>query len=150
MALGVVLERRPIDHPWAVWSWRAVTVIPGAAPLTRPREMRRDGEATLYHVATLPLGLHRKETEGYRVNLSQTPPKIFIGLRPGEAEDQPPLPFVVTACPYEAEDYDVDSDERVEAVAMPPEVTALVGHFIDRHHVDQPFIKRKRKGARHG
>ncbi len=157
MALGVVLERRPIYHNWADWSWRAVTVIPGAAPLARPRELRRDGEAVLFHAATLPLGLHRKETEGYRVNLSQSPPKVFIGLRPGDGEEAPPQPFVVTACPFEAEDYEVDSEDRVEAVAMPPEVAAMVGHFIDEHHVEQPFVKRKRKpydprkgGPRHG
>jgi hypothetical protein len=28
---------------------------------------------------------------------------------------------------------------------MPPEVTAFVQAYIDRHHVDEPFKKRKRK-----
>lgn len=145
LPLGVVLERRPIDHPWADWSWRTVAVIPGAAPVGDTRELVRDGETARFHVATLELGLHRKETEGYRINLSQPQPKVYVGLRPGETDDGGPVPFVVTVCPYEAEDYEVDGDERVDAVPMPGEVAALVGHFVDAHHVEEPFVKRKRQ-----
>lgn len=145
MPLGVVLERRPIDHPWADWSWRAVAVIPGAGPVETPRELINDASHARFHVATLALGLHRKETEGYRVNLSQPRPTIFVGLRPGSGDDEAPEPFVVTVCPYEAEDYEIGGEERVDAVPMPPEVAALVGHFVDRHHVEEPFVKRKRQ-----
>ena len=144
MPLGVVLERRPIDHPWADWSWRAVAVIPGARSIDAPQELVQDKSHARFHVATLELGLHRKETEGYRVNLSQTNPTVYVGLRPGEDDSDTPVPFVVTACPYEAEDYEVGGDERVDAVPMPTEVAALVGHFVDRHHVEEPFVKRKR------
>jgi len=145
MPLGVVLERRPIDHPWADWSWRAVAVIPGAGSIDAPRELVRDDAYTRLHVATLELGLHRKETEGYRVNLSQPHPTVYVGLRPGDGGDsEAPVPFVVTVCPYEAEDYEIGGDERVDAVPMPTEVAALVGHFVDRHHVEEPFVKRKR------
>jgi len=153
MPLGVVLERRPIDHPWADWGWRAVAVIPGAQPIDAPRELVRDDSHTRFHVATLELGLHRKETEGYRVNLSQANPTVYVGLRPGADDTEVPFPFVVTVCPYEAEDYEIGGDERVEAVPMPTEVAALVGHFIDRHHVEEPFVKRKRiphKARRNG
>ncbi len=145
MPLGVVLERRPIEHPWAEWSWRAVAVIPGAGPVQAPRELVRDDTGARFHVATLELGLHRKETEGYRVNLSQPSPTVYVGLRPGADDGEAPAPFVVTVCPYEAEDYEIGGEERVDAVPMPPEVAALVGHFVDRHHVEEPFIKRKRQ-----
>ena len=144
MALGVVLERRPIDHRWAKWSWRAVAVIPGAPPLAAPRALKRDGKTELFHAATLELALHRKDTEGYRVNLSQPRPAIYVGLRP-DADGDGVHPFVVTACPYEGEIYDLDADERVEAVPMPAAVAAVVGGFVRRHHVDVPFVKRKRK-----
>ncbi len=147
IALGVVLERRPIDHPWADWTWRPVAVIPGAAAIEAPVELVRDGATARFHVATLTLSLHRKETEGLRVNLSQPQPAVYIVLRgeeAGEATDHAPKPHLVTACPYEAEDYEIGGEDRVEAVAMPPEVAALVGHFIDHHHVEEPFVKRKR------
>ena len=31
--LGIVVERRTIDNPWIDYRWKAVGVIPGAAPL---------------------------------------------------------------------------------------------------------------------
>ncbi len=31
--LGIVVERRAIDNPWIDYRWKAVGVIPGAAPL---------------------------------------------------------------------------------------------------------------------
>ena len=147
ISLGVVLERRPVDHPWTDWSWRPVAVIPGAAAVAAPVELVRDGDAVRFHVATLTLVLHRKETEGLRVNLSQPQPAVYIVLRGDDADDgaeHGPTPHLVTACPYEAEDYEIGGDDRVEAVAMPPEVAALVGHFVDRHHVEEKFVKRKR------
>ncbi len=78
------------------------------------------------------------------MTLSQPRPVIYVGLRP-DADSDGVHPFVVTACPYEGESYDVDADERVEAVPMPAQVAAMVGGFVRRHHVEQPFIKRKRK-----
>lgn len=146
MPLGVILERRPIEHAWATWSWRAIAVIPGATQIDSPRTLVRDEAAARFHAVTLDLGLHRKETEGYRVNLSQPQPQIYVGLRPGDTDDDMPSPFVVTVCPFEAEDYEIGGDERVDAVPMPQEVAALVGHFVDAHHVEEPFVKRKRQG----
>jgi hypothetical protein len=143
IVLGVVLERQPIDHPWAEWSWRPVAVIPGAAEIAAPVELVRDGDRARFHVATLTLALHRKETEGLRVNLTQPTPSVYVVLRSEEDSDTP-VPHLVTACPYEAEDYDLGGEDRVEAVAMPPEVAALVGHFVDCHHVEEKFVKRKR------
>ena len=39
----------------------------------------------------------------------------------------------------------MEGDDLVEAVPMPDGLIAWVQAFIDRHHVDQPFVKRKRK-----
>jgi len=55
-------------------------------------------------------------------------------------------PVTVTASPYLAEDL-LDGDDIVEALAMPEGLIAWVQAFIDRHHVDEPFVKRKRKGG---
>ena len=152
MPLGVVLERRKVDSPWIDYAWKPVAVIPGAASLD-PRGEWRDlgsGEGWVrYHAGTLPLELFRRETEGYKVNLSQDPPRVFVGLRAGEDMDSAHdlVPFLVTACPYEAQDYLDSGEEQVEAVAMPDGVVGFVQAFIERHHVDEPFYKRKRKPA---
>ena len=150
LPLGVVVERRVSSHPWLDHSWRPVTVIPGAPALDPAGEWRllQEGEGwARYHAGTLTLELFHRETEGYKVNLSQEPPRLFVVLRTGtDSESVHELvPFLVTACPYEAQDYLDSGEELVEGVAMPPDLVAFVQAYIDRHHVDEPFYKRKRK-----
>ena len=55
--------------------------------------------------------------------------------------------FLVTASPWEAHAHQEFGDDLVEAVPMPEPVVAWVQDFVDRHHVDRPFYKRRRKGA---
>jgi hypothetical protein len=62
--LGVVVERRRSGSPWQEWSWRPASVFAGAPPLgSEWRELVRGDDWTHYHAATLPLELHRTETE---------------------------------------------------------------------------------------
>lgn len=150
MDLGVVLERRPSDHPWLDHSWHAVGVIPKAPPADPAgewRELLRDGEVARFHAGTLPLSLFRKETDGYKVNLSQKPPRVFVVIRRDENPDSPHelSPFHVTACPFEAQIYLDNGDDIVEAVTMPEVVVAWVKDYVDRHHVEQTFKKRRRR-----
>lgn len=148
--MGVVVERRSLNSPWKDYEWRPVAVIPGAGARDPQAEWLKIGEGegwVRFHAGTLPLELFRKETEGYRLNLSQDPPRLFVVLRPTEDEDSrhEVVPFMVTACPYQAQDYLDSGEEVVEPVAMPDAVVALVQDFVDRYHVDEPFHKRKRK-----
>ncbi len=150
LPLGVVLERRKIDHPWQDVSWRPVGVFPGA-PACDPSsawKLLREGDGwEHYHSGTLTLSLFRKETEAYKINLSHPPPRIFVVLRDEEEADgvHEYVPFLVTASPYEAQDYLDSGEEIVEAVPMPPDVATFVQSYVDEHHVDEPFRKRKRK-----
>jgi len=144
--IGVVLERRRIDSPWQDHAWTAVGVIPGAADVDEWKTLQSGEDWIRFHAATLPLELFRKETEGYKVNLSQDPPHVFVVLRPGEDGDGPEMtPFHVSVCPYEVQDYMDSGEEQVDDVPMPDEILDWVQAFIDAHHVDEPFIKRKRK-----
>ena len=147
--LGVVIERRDSDNRWTDHTYQPIAVFQGAPPKDPHGEwtMLREGDGWAhFHAATLPLELFRGETEGYRVNLSNDPPHIYIVLSPGEEADDPEmLVHMVTACPFEAESYTEDSDQMVEGVMMPPEVAAWIKTFCDTHHKDVPFKKRKRK-----
>ena len=147
MDLGVVVERRAIDHRWARWRWRPVAVIPGAGPVADWLELERDPQATRWHAATLPLGLHRKETQAYLENLQGSGPSVYVVLREmaGAPEDRRFQPFLVTASPFEAQDYLDPGEDVVERVPMPAVLTGWIQAFIDRHHVDEPFRKRKRQ-----
>ena len=144
--LGIMIERRAIENRWRKHDWRPIAVLPGAEADVRWRLLREDETVAQFHAATLPLDLYQKETEGYRVNLANTPPMVYVVLRPGEEYgDEDVEPFLITACPFEAESYAESGDEIVEGVPMPPEILARVTAFVGQHHVEEVFKKRKRK-----
>lgn len=144
--LAAVVERRKVDHPWADWSWRPVAVIPGESSLKDWSELESGDGWTRFHAGTEKLMLYRTDTEAYRVALSQEEPKVYVVLRPDEEgdADRPYRLAAITASPYEAQDFLDSGEELVEPVAMPVALVAIVQRFIDAHHVDEPFKKRKR------
>ena len=145
MPMGVVIERREIDHQWEDHQWLPASVIPGAGPVDEWRQIDAGEGWSLHHAATLDLELHRKETEAYKVNLSNEPPQIYVGLRIEQEETENEVePFLVTVSPYEAQDYLDSGDDIIEGVPMPASVIAWVQDFVTRHHVDEPFVKRRR------
>lgn len=146
LPLGIVVERRKSQSRWAEFSWRAVAVIPGAPEIDDWSTLREGDDWTHFHIATLPLELFPKETEGYRYNLSCDPPVVFVVLREGEEAGEHDIePALVTVCPYEAQDYLDTGEDQVDSVEMPDAVRAWVATFVERHHVDEPFKKRTRK-----
>ena len=145
MAIGIVIERREIDNPWESHSWNLVAVIPGAAEGDEWRVLAEEPGVVRYHAGTLTLEIHRRETDGYRLNLSLDPPVVYVLLRYDDEAEEGIVPFLATVCPYEAQSY-LDADEDlVELVPMPDAVGAWVTDFVAKHHVDVPLYKRKRK-----
>ncbi len=146
MPLGIVLRRTPGVTRWAAYAWQAVAVLPGA-PVEQWKELRREGEAVEYHADTLTLELHRAEAEAYRTGLSAARPSVFVVLD----RDEGPhgiAPRLVTASPYEAQDYADSGEEQIEAVPMPASLGAWIEAFVARHYVEEPFVKRKRNRKR--
>ena len=141
--VGVVLERQSTENPWLDYTWKCVAVMPGTIGFQSWKKIASGPGWVRFFATTLELQLHKGETEGYRVNLSQPNPAIYVVLH--NPTDEFPKPVLATACPFEAEDSDVSGDERVDRVPMPVEILALVGHFVNQHHREQPFKKRKRK-----
>ena len=145
MRVGVVLERRRIVHPWQDHSWRALAVVPGAPDIAAPRCLGEGDGWAHYHAATLDIELFTSETEGYRYNLSQAAPVVYALWR--RENDEPegwPAVFHVTVCPYEAQDYLDGGDVVAEGLPMPEVIALWVAGYVARHHVDQPFEKRRR------
>ncbi len=146
IALGVVVEKRRIDHPWADEEWKAVAVIAGAPDRPDWTVLREGAEAVQYHAATLPLTVHRSDTEAYLYNLNAPHPSVFVIMRRNE-EAADGAPFTVarlTASAYEAQDYLDSGEEDVARVDMPPDVGLWLEAFVAAHHHEQPFVKRKR------
>lgn len=145
MPVGIVMRRSRGVTRWARWAWRVTSVFPGAGDADW-RELTRHGEAVDFHAATLPLALHRGETEAYQHNLQSRLPAAYVILRPG-LNGHPPQPALVTASPYEAQDYADSGEEIVERVALGA-LMQTVAAFVEAHHEDDAFVKRRRKGDR--
>lgn len=144
--LGIVIERRASASPWADTVWRPVEVIPGGPEAEAWRVLAQGEGWTRYYAGRRTVELFRKETEGYRRNLSMDQPRVWVVLRRGERDGAPVMaPFHATVCPYEAESYELSGDDIVEGVPMPSEVGAVVQAFVERYHVDEPFVKRQQK-----
>lgn len=145
LSLGVIVERRP-----GVTRWQKIVHVPQAVFVANtgmdpsPRQVYRQGECWRYLSGVAPLTLHRKETGDYITNLQSDPPRIYVGIHERDEGEFSWRPFMVTAAPYEAEGYMHGGDEVIEAVPMPAELVELVMQFVDTHHADEPFKKRKR------
>ncbi len=143
MPLGVVLRRRPGVTRWAKWSWKAVSVLPAAGPAAW-RVLREEGDSVLIHAATVPLELHGAETEAYLHGLAAQVPAVYVVMRQTADEAQPFEVVLVTASPYEAQDYSDSGEEVVEKVPMPPALADWVRDFVETHHSEETFKKRRR------
>ena len=145
MPVGIVVRKSPGVTRWAGWSRKAVAVLPGAGDADW-MELRREGDTVEYHAGTLHLELFESDTEAYRLNLSAREPSLFVIMR----EDGDGLPELVlaTASPYEAQDYMDSGEEVVEPVVMPEGIVAWIRDFVDLHHEDQVFVKRRRDRVR--
>lgn len=146
MPLGVIVAKTKVDHKWIDWSWRPIAVVPGAAPIDEWKVIDSGEGWTHYHVATVSMTLYRTDTEAYRIALSEVPPRVYVVLRPDEDgdDDRPYFVEEVTASPYEAQDLLDGGEDLVEAVPMPEGLAAWVQAFVDEHHVDEEFKKRRR------
>ena len=146
MPVGIVLRKTPGVTRWAAWHWTASAVLPGAPPADW-RVIRQEGAAVEYHAATLTLELHGAETEAYVHGLGARDPSVYVVMRPKLGEI--PLEVVlVTASPYEAQDYCDSGEDIVEKVPMPVGLIAWVRDFVDEFHEDEVFIKRRRDRTR--
>lgn len=149
--LGVIVERRKIDHPWQDHVWVPVEVVPGEPDIgkaggERWRLLEEGPGWSRYYAATLSLELFPKETEAYQINLTSARPVIYVVLRRCEDGEGPEVePFHVTASAEEVQEYLDAGEDIVEGVPMPPLLCAWIEAYVARYHQDVPFVKRVRK-----
>jgi hypothetical protein len=146
VALGVVVAQEKSDNPWQEYTWRPISVFLNAPEIAEWRELRRGPQFVHYHAATLPLQLHPKDTPGYKANLDEEAPCVYVVLRQRPDGGDPPTEVAhVTVSGDEAAAYGYVMEETVANVAMPQPLLEAVAAFVEEHHVDQPFVKRQRQ-----
>lgn len=144
--VGVIVERSKGATPWAEFYWRGVSVLPGQPDTAPWTKLSDDGERVSFYAGTAEVQLYPTETGFYRDNLQSGAPSLWIALRPVET-DPPYVVSAVTADPNEGEGLTETATELVEQVPMPAVIQQVVAAFIAEHHVEQPFVKRKRDRA---
>ena len=146
LPLGIIIERRKSKHPWADWNWKPVAVFVDIGHSNKGgAQLMGNDEFQQFHAGTLMLNLHRKDTEALRLNLMLPEPELYVVLRESDEDSEFPFkPYMVTASSYDAQDFTDAGDDIIEKLAMPEAVAAFIQAFVEEHHVEQEFKKRRR------
>jgi hypothetical protein len=144
--VGVIVERRALDNPWIDHVWMPVAVLAGAPAAAPWTVLHETDSLTRFYAGTFELELFASDTGMYRDNLGSGRPRLWIALR---SSDAPPgvMLHLVTADPFEGESLTEAGADIIEAVPMPIELQQWLAAFVETHHVERPFIKRKRDRA---
>lgn len=141
--IGIIVERRVLSSRWAEHAWMPVAVLAGAPAALPWTVLQETAEATRYYAGTCHLDFFASETTMYRENLRSGRPSLWVALRPSDASPGVTL-RLVTADPAESEALTEPGTDIIEAVPMPPEIRNRLAAFVEAHHVERPFVKRKR------
>jgi Protein of unknown function (DUF3305) len=144
--VGVVVERTKGTSAWVDYLWRASAVLAGVPDTPVWSKLSDDGERATFYAGAANIELHRTETTNYRDNLATGQPLLWVVLR--KTESEPPYKlFAVLADPAEGEAMTEADNDLVDTVAMPEPVQETLAAFIEAHHVEREFVKRKRDRA---
>ena len=141
--VGVVVERRKAKSMWTDFLWRPVSVFAGIASAAPWTPLDAEAETPLFFAGEAVIELYRTETTNYRNNLASAAPALWVIMRP-TASDPPYELLAVTADPAEGEASTDAGNNLVEAVRIPPDIVDIIDRFIAMHHVERPFVKRRR------
>lgn len=143
--IAVVMQRRAAQSAWVDCIWEPWSVLVG---YPREGEVRllfeREGLAQWLHPG-FTLTLHRDETEGYYMNVSTATPRVFVLWR---MEEDRALPLEVTVSYDEAGRW-MDAGHSVDAVAMPVEVFAWAGTYVEENYRPEPKKRVKPRSFLH-
>ena len=143
IAVGVIVEKRKAASPWIDHTWGALAVVTGLPEAPRMTLIERVGDAERYYLGAASIVLASVDTAQYRDNLMSGAPKLWVVMRELEPEGSLSL-VTVTADPTEGESNTETGSNLVDPVPMLPEIAAFIAAFVDEHHVEREFYKRKR------
>jgi hypothetical protein len=144
--VGVVVERRKAKSPWADYLWRPISVLAGIPEAEPWTPISTDADVAVFYAGQAAIELHRTETVYYRENLTSGTPKLWVVIRRTATGVEL---VAVTADPAEGEALTDAGNDIVETVSMPGPIAEAINEFIAVHHVEQPFIKRRRTPSDH-
>lgn len=141
--VSALIEKRRSASPWADFSLHVISVAT-EAPQSGWMEIRKSDEGTTYLVGPVDVAAHQSDTSGYRDNLNSGEPKLWVVLRPADNAAGCEV-MIITADPTEGEAMTQNGDLQVETAAMPEALRLWLDAFVQQHHVERPFFKRRRE-----
>jgi len=143
--VAVIMQRRTLESRWQSEAWEPVGVLLDYEGAAGARVIVQDGATTQWLYPGFDIELRRDEADGYYMNVSTDQPSVFILWR---MEGALAVPQFVTVSYAEAGRW-MDAGERVDLVAMPKEMYAWVGGYVERNYKPEPKKKRRPQSFRH-
>jgi Protein of unknown function (DUF3305) len=138
--LAVIMERALLDDRWGSERWEAKGVVHDARPNGAEEVIFRDERTTQFLFSGFRLKLRRDEAEGYYLNITSPKPKVFVLWRKDEEGDIA-RPRLLTVSFNEGARW-MDGGETVDGVALPVDLLAWIGEYVEQNYVPEP----KKKG----
>jgi uncharacterized protein DUF3305 len=142
--VSVVMQRRAVQNRWIDCVWEPWGVLP-TEERGEPRLLLDDNGTAQWLHPGFTLQLHRDEAEGYYLNVSGPAPSVFILWRMDEERG---LPLDVTVSSDEAGRW-LDGGHSVDRVAMPAEIFAWVGDYVEHNYRPEPKKRIKPRSFKH-
>lgn len=140
--VAVVMECIPLASRWQSEKWEAKGVVPDIfGSDAASRTIYDDGRRLEVLYPGFDVRLTGEELESYFLNLTSPQPKAFVLVR---ADDGTPRPAFVSLSYARAAGW-MDANETVDAVALPPDLHAWLGDFVERYYRPRPKFRRERK-----
>jgi hypothetical protein len=141
--VAVVMQRRALENRWADCAWEPWGVLPDQPG--EPRLLVEDGPVRQWLHPGFTLVLHKDEAEGYYLNVSAPSPRVFVLWRMDEDRG---LPLDVTVSFEEAGRW-LDGGHSVDGVAMPADIFAWVGDWVENNYRPEPKKRIKPRSFQH-
>lgn len=141
--VAVVMQRRALENRWVDCAWEPWGVLPDQPGA--PRLLVDDGVIAQWLHPGFTLVLHRDEAEGYYLNVSAPSPRVFVLWR---MDDDRGVPLDVTVSFEEAGRW-LDGGHSVDGVAMPAEIFAWVGDWVEKNYRPEPKKRIKPRSFQH-
>ena len=133
-------QSRWVDHVWEPWS-----VLPGYEGEQAVRQLVNEAQVAQWLHPGFELVLHKDETEGYYQNVSGQNPSVFVLWR---MDGETAMPAEVTVSQEDAGRW-MDGGHSVDRVAMPPEIFAWTGAYVEANYRPEPKQRIKPRSFRH-
>jgi hypothetical protein len=146
LRVGVVATLRPPATRWGTATLRPSAVVWPAPDRPAPARLGEEAGVETWWLGAHGLTFHSGDTGHQRDNLHSAAPSVWVAL--ADADDPARATVkLVTVDPYEGGGMADDPAVVVDTAPLPPALAAEMRAFIDAHHVEIPFKKRKRTPA---